>query len=125
QQRIRNLESNLAGLRSSLAQLEAAFDAGRATSLLQVLQARQAFQNAQSNLLTARAGYQTHLDSYKGDLGLPPSLPLDLRDSLLDRFTVFDPATTTLENEVTDLAIALQDREHLTTAAALQAKLAA
>ncbi len=125
QQRIRNFESNVAGLRSSLAQLEAAFEAGRASSMLQVLQARQALQNAQSNLLTARAGYQTRLDTFKAELGLPPSLPLDLRDSLLNRFTIFDPATTTLQNQVTDLSISLQDRENLTTPAALQAKLTA
>lgn len=125
QQRIRNLESNVAGLRSSLAQLEAAFEAGRTTSLLQVLQARQALQNGQSNLLTARAAYQTRLDSFKGELGLPPSLPVDLRDKLLSRFTVFDPATTALQNSVTDLAVGLQDREKMTTAAAVEAKIKA
>jgi outer membrane protein TolC len=124
QQSINNLESNVAGLRSSLAQLEAAFDAGRATSVLQVLQARQALQSAQSNLLTARAAYQTHIDNFKADLGLPPSLPVELRDKMLDRFTIFDPSVTALQNQVTDLATALQDREHLTTPAAVVEKLA-
>jgi outer membrane protein TolC len=125
QQAIHNLESNVAGLRSSLAQLEAAFDAGRAASLLQVLQARQALQTAQSNLLTSRAAYQTRLDTFKGELGLPPSLPVELRDKMLSRFTIFDPATTELQNNVTDLAIALQDADHLTTPAALEAKIKA
>lgn len=125
QQNIHNLESNVAGLRSSLAQLEAAFDAGRAPSLLQVLQARQALQTAQSNLLTSRAAYQTRLDTFKGDLGLPPSLPIELRDKMLDRFTIFDPATTELQNNVTDSAIALQDADQLTTAAALEARIKA
>lgn len=120
QQRIRNLESNVAGLRSSLEQLEAAFDAGRASSLLQVLQARQALQTAQSSLLTARAAYATRVDSFKTEIGLPPSAPVVVRDALLDRFTVFDPATTALQNQVNDVASLLHDRQRMSTIEALR-----
>ncbi len=123
QQRIRNLESNVAGLRSSLAQLQAAFDAGRASSLLQVLQARSALQSAQSSLLTSRAAYETRLDSFKTDLGLPPRLPLVIRDSILNRFAVFDPATTELQNRINDIASRLQEGAQVTPEA-LRASLA-
>lgn len=113
QQRIRNLESNVAGLRSSLAQLQAAFDAGRASSLLQVLQARQALQSAQSSLLTARAAYETRIDSFKTDIGLPPRLPLVVRDSILTRFAIFDTATTEVQNRISDIASRLQDVDNM------------
>ena len=114
QQRIRNLESNVAGLRSSLAQLQAAFDAGRASSLLQVLQARSALQSAQSSLLTSRAAYESRLDSFKTDLGLPPRLPLVIRDSILNRFAVFDPATTDLQDRIDDIASHVQEAAQVT-----------
>ncbi|MEQ1862942.1 MAG: TolC family protein, partial [Chthoniobacteraceae bacterium] len=113
QQRIRNLESNVAGLRSSLAQLEAAFEAGRASSLLQVLQARSALQNAQSSLLTARAGYESRVDGFKTSIGLPPTLPLVVRDSFLTRFSIFDPATTELQTRINTIAGRLHDRENV------------
>ncbi|MEL6110551.1 MAG: hypothetical protein AAFU85_31475, partial [Planctomycetota bacterium] len=64
QQEIRNQASNIAALRDSLAQLEAAFDANRISSRLQVDQARQALLNAQSSLLTDKAAYQTQLDAF-------------------------------------------------------------
>lgn len=113
--RIQNLESNVAGLRSSLDQLEAAFDAGRASSLLQVLQARGALQSAQSSLLTARAAYETRVDSFKTEIGLPPDLPVTVQDSFLDRFSVFDPESTSLQNRANDISSRLHDRERLTT----------
>ena len=59
-QQIENLEANVARLRQSLDQLSAAFDAGRIGSRLQVDQARLALFNSQSNLLSAKAAYQTH-----------------------------------------------------------------
>jgi len=121
QQRIRNQESNVAGLQSSLDQLEAAFNAGRASSLLQVLQARIALQSSQSSLLSARAAYDTRVDTFKTDIGLPPNLPLAIRDALLDRFTVFDPATTDLQNRVNVFSGQLNDRDNPATADTIRA----
>ena len=96
-QQIRNQETNVIGLRDSLAALEAAFDAGRIATSLQVSQARQALYNAQSSLLSARAAFQTRLDSFKIDIGLPPDVPLRVHDSLLDRFNLIDPSMTALQ----------------------------
>ncbi|MEO1530156.1 MAG: TolC family protein [Planctomycetota bacterium] len=108
QQEIRNQASNIAALRDSLAQLEAAFDANRISSRLQVDQARQALLNAQSSLLTSKAAYQTQLDSFKLQLGLPPELPVTIEDPLLDRFILIDPALTELQNEVEQVLSSLR-----------------
>ena len=115
QQRIRNLESNIARLRESLDQIEAAFDAGRISSRLQVDQARQSLANSQSSLLSTRAAYQTRLDTYKIELGLPPSLPVVVRDPLLDRLALSDPAATALSQELSDVLEVIRDREVIKT----------
>lgn len=125
QQRIQNLESNVARLRESLDQLEAAFDAGRISSRLQVDQARQALFNGQSSLLSTRAAYETRVDSYKIDLGLPPGLPLVARDSLLDRFNSSDPAATALDNRLSTIQSELRNPTRITTPAELRRQLQA
>jgi len=109
QQRIRNLESNVARLRESLDQLDAAFDAGRISSRLQVDQARQALFNGQSSLLTSRAAYETKIDTYKIELGLPPNLPLVVRDTLLDRFNTSDPAAVALDKRLAAIQTELRN----------------
>jgi outer membrane protein TolC len=113
QQRIRNLESNIARLRESLDQIEAAFDAGRISSRLQVDQARQSLADRQSSLLSTRAAYQTQLDSYKIELGLPPSLPVVVSDPLLDRLALSDPAATALSRDLSSVLEVVRDREFI------------
>ncbi len=103
QQLIRNRTANLAALRDSVTQLDAVFVAGRLPSRLQVDQTRQAYYNAQSNLLTSRAGYATRLDQFKISLGLPPSIPLRVEDPLIDRFNFIDPELTGLLDRVNDI----------------------
>lgn len=111
EQRIRNLEANVARLRESLDQLAAAFDAGRLSSRLQVDQARQALLNSQSQLLSARAAYETRLDGYKVDLGLPPNLPVVVRDSVLEKFRTTDPAATVLDRRLVVLLARIRNRD--------------
>lgn len=103
QQLIRNRTANLAALRDSVTQLDAAFVAGRLPNRLQVDQTRQAYYNAQSNLLTSRAGYWTRLDAFKISLGLPPSVPLRVEDPLIDRFNFIDPELSGLLDRVNDI----------------------
>lgn len=103
QQLIRNRTANLAALRDSVTQLDAVFVAGRLSSRLQVDQTRQAYYNAQSNLLVSRAGYQTRLDQFKISLGLPPSVPMRVEDPLIDRFNFIDPELSGLLDRVNDL----------------------
>jgi hypothetical protein len=102
QQNIRNLETNITSLRSSLAQLEAFNDAGR-IDLFQVDQARQDLFQRQSELLNAKNSYQNSLDRLKVDLGLPPELELRIDDSTLDQFNLIDPAILPLQNQIADL----------------------
>ncbi len=123
QQRIRNLESNVARLRESLDQLEAAFDAGRISSRLQVDQARQALFNGQSSLLSARAAYETRIDTYKIELGLPPALPLVVRDTLLDRFNSSDPAATVLDQRLAAIQSELRNPDRIQNTDALRRQL--
>lgn len=103
QQTIRNREANLAALRDSVTQLDEVFLAGRLPNRLQVDQTRQAYYNAQSNLLTTKAGYASRLDAFKINLGLPPSLPIRVTDPLIDRFNLIPPELTSLLQEVNDI----------------------
>jgi hypothetical protein len=111
QQRINNLAGNVARLRESLDQLEAAFEAGRIPSRLQVDQARQALYSGQSSMLSTLAAYQTRLESYKIDLGLPPGLPVQVKDPLLDSLALTDNATTGISRILSDELETVRNRE--------------
>lgn len=105
QVRIRNLQFNVAGLRVSLDQIEALYDAER-LDRLQVDQAREALYRAQSQLLgTETVDYADRLDDYKLLLGLPPALEVQITDPLLSRFNLISPemfqAQTALANVLT------------------------
>ncbi len=111
QQRITNLEGNVARLRESLDQLEAAFDAGRIPSRLQVDQARQALYSGQSSMLSTLAAYQTRLDNYKLELGLPPGLPVLVKDPMLDSLALTDKATTAISRTLSDELEVIRNRD--------------
>ncbi|MGY8767034.1 MAG: TolC family protein [Pirellulales bacterium] len=109
EQNIRNQESNIAALRSSLSQLEAFFEAGRIDSF-QVELTRQSLFRDQSSLLTAKTSFQDSLDLYKIDLGLPPELEITLnRDDFFDQFNLIDPAFTPVQNRLNDIQVAVGD----------------
>ena len=101
QQQIENREANLASLRDSLAQLDAAYQAGR-IDRFQVDLAQQAVFNAQSQLLTIRAQFQAQFDNFKLIIGLPPQTPTTLDDPLLERFQLIDPIIPPLQNRLAD-----------------------
>jgi len=100
QQQIRNQVANIAALRDSLSLLEELFAANRIRNRLQVDQARQALLNAQTSLLVQRASYETSVDTYKIDLGLPPELPLEIQDPYLERFNLIDPELPALQSDL-------------------------
>ncbi len=56
------------------------------TSQIQVATALQQVYSAQISLIGLQASYQSTLDNFKTDLGLPPYLCVEIRDPLLDRF---------------------------------------
>ncbi|MEX2139907.1 MAG: TolC family protein [Pirellulales bacterium] len=101
-QQIRNQEATVAALADSLAQLEAAYEAGR-IDRFQVDLARQALFNTRSQLMINRANYQSTLDRFKFTLGLPPHLELAVDDPLLSPFQLIDPVIPPLQNRLTTL----------------------
>lgn len=104
-QRIRNQESNIASLRSSLAQLEAFFEAGRIDSFQVELTRQQLFQT-QSSLLSAKTSLASSLDDFKITMGLPPEIFLELeRDPFFEQFNLLDPVFTPVTNKLNDIQL--------------------
>ena len=105
---IRNQYANIAGLRDSVEQLQAAGDAGR-LDRFQVDLARQALYNAQSSLLNTVALYEANLDNFKTQHGLPPDLPIRVTDPLLDRFSLLDPELAVLQTRIADVLTVVRE----------------
>jgi hypothetical protein len=107
---IQNQYANIAGLGDSLAQLQAAYEAGR-IDRFQVDLARQALYNAQSQLLNSEALYETQLDIFKVLHGMPPDLQVRIADPLLQQFNLLDSDLAALQIRVTDVLTVLRERE--------------
>ncbi|MEX0610869.1 MAG: TolC family protein, partial [Pirellulales bacterium] len=97
---IQNQYANIAALGDSLEQLQAAYEAGR-IDRFQVDLARQALYNAQSQLLNSEATYESALDNFKFQHGLPPDLPVKVADPMLDHFNLLDSDLAGLQIRVT------------------------
>jgi hypothetical protein len=105
---IQNQYANIGGLGDSLAQLQAAYDAGR-IDRFQVDLARQALYNAQSQLLNSESLYETGLDIFKLQHGMPPSLKIKIADPMLEHFTLLDSELAALQIRVTDVLTVLRE----------------
>jgi outer membrane protein TolC len=105
---IQNQYANIGGLGDSLAQLQAAYDAGR-IDRFQVDLARQALYNAQSQLLNSEALYESALDIFKLQHGMPPSLKIKIADPMLEHFTLLDSDLAALQIRVTDVLTVLRE----------------
>ena len=100
QLQIRNLEENVARLSENLLILDNTLFELLTTipddpeaiirQRLQVAQAKSALLNAQSQLVTRKAAYQTSIDAFARDLGLPPYICIRIQDPVLDRFELID-----------------------------------
>lgn len=123
-QQIRNSEESVAALQDSLAQLQAAFDAGRINNRLQVDQARQAVYSGQSSLLTAYAAFDTATDTYKVSLGLPPELPVRVEDTLMEEFDLIDPTMSSLQARVAGILERVRDPQVVQTETELMVEMA-
>jgi len=97
-QKIRNQEANVAKLKDSLAQLEAAFEAGRIGNRLQVDQARQALFSGQSSLLATKAAFESRLDRFKQSMGLPPDLQAEIDEGYVEQFRLTDVQLVALQD---------------------------
>jgi outer membrane protein TolC len=104
EQQLRNQRANVVSLEQTYRLHEALYAVGQIASV-QVDQALQNLQQAQTSLINAEASLETQLDRYKITLGLPPSVPIHLNDSLLAPFQLTDPALEVLQKEI-DLFLA-------------------
>lgn len=115
QQQIKNQEDNVKRLRNNLYRLEEFLEelktrsgeVGLVNNILrqdlQVAQARQALFNSESRLINSRNDYQATLDNFKGTLGLPPTICIDVEDKILDQFQLIDRATLQEQDTIENL----------------------
>lgn len=113
QLQIRNAEENVARLRDNLSRFEdtlreqlTIIPATQDTipgQQLQVAQARQALISAQASLLQQKFNYEQTLDNFKGTLGLPPYVCIEIKDPTLDQFNLISGELKDRRNKVADL----------------------
>jgi len=97
QREIANQQDNVDQLCGSLRLMEEFFAAGR-IDRLQLQLTRQSLYNAESRLKSAEAGFETTLDQFKINLGLPPEMCLRTDDTLLKKFELIRPELLDLRN---------------------------
>ena len=98
-QTIRNAQSNLVGQEQNLREHEALLPGGKITTV-QVDQAFQGYQSARATVAQTEATLQTALDAFKIQLGLPPRIPIELDDSVLNPFVLVDPKLDALRDQI-------------------------
>ncbi|HEY2787733.1 MAG TPA: TolC family protein [Fimbriiglobus sp.] len=98
-QQVRNAKSNLRSQEENVRLYNEKFRGGRAS----VVEVDQVFQNllsARKLVFSAEASYQSQLDAFKIQLGLPPRLPIEIDDSFLNTFVLTDPKIDTLHDQI-------------------------
>jgi hypothetical protein len=110
-QKIRNQEANVVKLKDSLAQFEAAFEAGRIGNRLQVDQARQALFGGQSSLLASKASFESRLDTFKRSMGLPPDLPVQVDEGYVEQFRLTDVELVAMQEYLSRLLLFIRNPE--------------
>ncbi|HEX4146012.1 MAG TPA: hypothetical protein VHY91_21100 [Pirellulales bacterium] len=119
-QQIRNTEASLNAQLRSLRMLEAHQEAGT-IEITQVDLLRQNIESERSNLLQAQVNLANTLDIYKaGTLGLPPNMPVELDDSMIEQFKLVDPKTTQVLEKIDDFITLLGELPHKPTGSHLE-----
>ncbi|MCP4191623.1 MAG: hypothetical protein GY768_13440 [Planctomycetaceae bacterium] len=113
-QNIRNQQTNIAGLRANVVRFQQTLNENLrqipenptqvVSDRLQIAQARQQLYNTEFALASAEAGYQSSVDNFKIELGLPPHIGVVIEDPLLDQFNLLDTAIVPLQIEVAELS---------------------
>jgi hypothetical protein len=102
-QTIRNTEASLSSQELTLGLLEANFAAGL-IDIVQVDEFRQNIQTERANLLRANTQFRDTLEAYLvSNINLPPTLKVELDDSLIRQFQLIDPTITATQNIATAL----------------------
>jgi hypothetical protein len=108
-QQILNQSQNLNSQQRTLRLLQANLEAGT-IDIAQVDQFRQNIETSKATLLQARNGLENALETYKRqNLGLPPSLPMTLDNSMIRQFQFIDPTTNDLYERLEDFVDELGD----------------
>ncbi|MCR9292268.1 MAG: TolC family protein [bacterium] len=97
-QAIRNTESNVENLRKNLTEHEF-YALLKIVQQVQVDQVFQSYQQGRASLLSAEQAFIAAQDQLKLQLGLPPWVPLQIDESLLDPFELVDPNLVRLQAE--------------------------
>jgi outer membrane protein TolC len=108
QQQIINQQSTLESLQQNYRLHQALFASGIVSSV-KVDQVFQGVLSGRLSLIQAQAALQNAFDNYKLILGLPPTLPITLDDSVLAPFQLTDPALATLQGDADALQAAYRE----------------
>ncbi len=76
---------------------------------LQVAQARQSLISSQASLLQLRFNYEQSMDNFKGTLGLPPYVCIEIKDPILDQFNLLSSELKERRDEVAELRNSIGD----------------
>ncbi len=104
QQTIRIQEFNVSSLRNVLDQFIEFHKAERHESL-QLSQTEGTLYQSESRLLSLRVDYETQLDQFKRELGLPPDLPIEIRDPFLRQFELIDNENNQRQYRIAELKV--------------------
>lgn len=108
QQQIRNAEFNLRLLEGVLEQFRTFYLEDRIDSL-QVRQFESTVFQQQQGLLNAKVAYETSLDQFKQQLGLPPYLEITISDPYLDQFNIISDSISGRLADISLLRIEVGD----------------
>lgn len=124
-QTVRNARENLKLQEESFRLYNELFRGGRA-SAVEYDQAYRGVLTARQGVIDAEVGLQSSLDGYKLRLGLPPRLPIELDDSLLEQFVLTEKESEKLRDDFEAFQRErLKEIDEAPTAAALRAQFAA
>lgn len=101
-QALRNLQTNVDNLKQNLVEHEF-YVRLEVVSQIQRDQVFQQYQNGRLSLLASEQNLTASLDAFKFQLGLPPWVPLEIDESLLDAFELVDPTIVELQDEAQEL----------------------
>ncbi|MDB5312382.1 MAG: hypothetical protein JWO38_6584 [Gemmataceae bacterium] len=98
-QTLRNTEANLKRQEETYRLYDELFRGGRA-SVVELDQFYQSLQAARQGVIDARVGLENAQDAFKLRLGVPPRIPVELDDTLLQRFVLVDPKLDGLRDDL-------------------------
>lgn len=108
-QQIRNTQATLALEFRTLDLLEANLKAGL-IDIAQVDLFRQNIETERATLLQSQVALDNSVDTFlRVTIGLPPNVPVELDDSMIQQFRLLDPRTAEVQDEIANLVDAVGD----------------